>query len=104
MAHSRPSPYSPQKHGIAKTVATFFLLSGILLLLAGVICVLYILFDAAMNPSWGRSVLWLLTGAGFVYYIFFEFESQYKWFVTAGAVTGLALGSKHFMMGAGNNI
>ncbi len=85
-------------------MATFFLLSGILLLLGGAVCVLYILFDAAMNPSWGRSVLWLLTGAGFVYYIFFEFESQYKWIVTTGAVLGLAAGSKLFMMGAGINI
>jgi hypothetical protein len=85
-------------------VGTFFLLSGLLLLVAGGACVLYILFDAAMNPSWGRSVMWLLTGAGFVYYILFEMDSQYKWLVSGGAVAGLGLGSKLFMMGAGINL
>ena len=85
-------------------MATFFLLTGLLLLLAGCICVLAILFDAAVNPSWGRSVLWLLTGAGFVYYILFEYESQYKWLVSGGAVAGIALGTKLFMMGSGLTI
>ena len=85
-------------------MGTVFLLAGLLFMLAGFVCVLYILFDAAMNPSWGRSVLWLLTGAGFVYYILFEFENRFKWLVTGGAVAGLALGGKLFMMGAGINI
>ena len=39
-----------------------------------------------------------------MYYIFFEYESQYKWLVSGGAVAGIALGAKLFMMGSGLNV
>jgi hypothetical protein len=85
-------------------VSTFYLLSGVLLGLAGFGCTMYILMHAAMNESWNRSVMWLLTGAGFVYYVLFEFDSRFKWAVAGGAVGGIALGTKLFMMGSGLNI
>lgn len=84
-------------------MSTFYLLSGLLLGFAGFCCVVYVLMHAAMNDSWNRSVMWLLTGAGFVYYIFFEFDSRFKWVIAGGAVGGLALGTKLFMMGSGLN-
>jgi len=46
----------------------------------------------------------LLTGAGFVYYVIFWFDSQYKWLVASGAVVGTILGSTLFLRGAGLNI
>ncbi len=48
--------------------------------------------------------MWLLTGAGFVYYVIFEFDTQYRWPVFIGAVGGLGLGTKLFMMGSGLNL
>lgn len=85
-------------------MSTFFLLSGLLLGFGGCCCVLFVLFHAAMNESWNRSVVWLLTGAGFVYYVIFEFDSQFRWPVVAGAVGGIALGTKLFLMGSGMHV
>ena len=70
----------------------------------GFCCVVYVLLHAAMNESWNRSVVWLLTGAGFVYYVLFEFDSRFKWVVVSGVVVGLGLGTKLFMMGSGINL
>ncbi|MEA2552827.1 MAG: hypothetical protein QOJ65_1003 [Fimbriimonadaceae bacterium] len=82
-------------------MSTLYLLSGLLMLLCGFACTVAILLHAAMNEAWNRSVVWLLTGAGFVYYVLFEFDSRFKWPVTAGAIGGIALGAKLFMMGSG---
>jgi len=85
-------------------MSTFYLLSGMTLGFVGVCCFLYVLFHAAMNHAWNRSAMWLLTGAGFVYYVIFEFDTQYRWPVFIGAVGGLGLGTKLFMMGSGLNL
>jgi hypothetical protein len=85
-------------------VQTLELLSGLALGFAGFCCVIYVLMHAATNEGYNKSVMWLLTGAGFVYYVLVEFDDRFKWAWVAGAVCGLGFGTKLFMMGSGINL
>jgi hypothetical protein len=74
---------------------------GFLATIVGAVCGCIVLFHAAMNESWNKSCAWLLTGAGFVYYVIFWFDNRFKWLVASGAVVGLGLGGTLLLKGMG---
>ena len=68
-----------------------WILFGIILMIAGVVCTILIVIAAFQDEVW-KGLVSLLCGLYFLYYSFFEYDSEYKWEIALTAYAGWGAG------------
>ncbi len=68
------------------------LILGVLAVLVGLGCWIYIVVDAFRDELW-KGIVGLLCGFYLLYYMFFEFEDDNKWLFIIGALGGNCVAS-----------
>ena len=81
-------------------MSVLLIILGVVFSIAGLAAVIIVLVDAFQDAWWKALLMFVpcIGGLYWLYYVFFEYESEYKFGIVALAIFGTSIGGVFFRM------